>query len=157
MNPKLKTAFSKFFAIAGTVLISAPVLFMFVTAIAGSIINKKLLFDYLTLAELFPLVAIGMGLLILASLFSHIYAKWFCWGSGAALAALAAGQILAVVSGLASGALSMHGVVFVVVIVSIAVFDLIVICLAILGILLIKRLFHKPDDNPADSAEPTDA
>jgi len=67
MNPKQKNALTKIFAISGAVLLWAPILFMFVTAIVGSIVGKALLFDYLMLAELFPLVALGLVLLVLAS------------------------------------------------------------------------------------------
>jgi hypothetical protein len=156
MNAKQKSVLAKIFAIAGTALLWAPVLFMFVTAVVGSIMSKKILFDYLTLAELFPLVAIGMVLLIVAGLISRAYAKWFGWGSAAALAALAAGLILATASGLASGALTTNSGAFVVVVVCIAAFDLIVVGLAVLGIRLIVRLFHKAGD-PAETAETANA
>ena len=150
MNPKQKSVLTKIFTIAGTLLLWAPILFMFVTAIFGSIIGKALLFDYLMLAELFPIVALGLVLLVLASLMSGTFRKWFGWGSVAALVALTSGQIFASVSGLASGALAENGAVFAVVIASIVVYNLIVVALAILGILLIRRLFHKePDLAPA--------
>ena len=62
------------------------------------------------------------------------------------LAALTAGQIFASVSGLASGALAGNGAAFAVVIVSIVFYNIIVVALAILGILLIRRLFQKAPD-----------
>ena len=146
MNPKQKTALTKVFAVSGTVVLWAPILFLFVTAIVGSIAGKALLFDYLMLAELFPIVALGLILLVLASLLSRTFRKWFGWGSVAALAALTAGQIFASVSGLASGALAENGAAFAVVIVSIVFYNIIVVALAILGILLIRRLFQKAPD-----------
>ena len=60
MNPKQRSALSKIFAVSGTLLLLAPILFMLVTAVVGSIAGKALLFDYLMLAELFPLVALGL-------------------------------------------------------------------------------------------------
>ena len=150
MNPKQKSVLTKIFTIAGTLLLWAPILFMFVTAIVGSILGKALLFDYLMLAELFPIVALGLGLLVFASLLSGTFRKWFGWGSIAALATLSTGQIFASVSGLASGALAENGAAFAVVIASIVVYNLVVVALAILGILLIRRLFSKqPEPLPA--------
>jgi len=150
MNSKQKSALSKIFAISGTVLLWAPILFMFVTAIVGSIISKAFLFDYYTLVELFPLVALGLILLVLASLLTRTFRKWFGWGSVAALVALTSGLILANASGLASGALADSGVIFAVVIVAIVVYNLVMVALAILGFLLVRRLFQKqPEVTPA--------
>ena len=95
MNAKQRTVLTKIFTISGTLLLWAPILFMLVTAVIGSIIGKALLFDYLMLAELFPIVALGLVLLVLASLLCKTFRKWFDWGSVAALAALTAGQIFA--------------------------------------------------------------
>ena len=125
---------------------------MLVGAIWSSFQSKSVLFDYFTLAELFPIVALGLVLLVLASLVSRIFAKWFGWGSVAALVALSGGQIFASVSGLASGALAPTGSAVAIVIVSIVVFDLVVLGLAVLGIVLIRRLFQKQE--PA--AQPQD-
>ena len=150
MNPKQRRVLTKIFAISGTLLLWAPILFMFLTAIIGSIIGKALLFDYLMLAELFPIVALGLVLLVLASLLSGTFRKWFGWGGVAALVTLSCGQIFASVSGLASGALAENGAAFAVVIASIVIYNIIVVALAILGILLIRRLFRKePDAAPA--------
>lgn len=150
MNARQKSVLTKIFTISGTLLLWAPIVFMFVTAIIGSIMGKALLFDYLMLAELFPIIALGLILLVLASLICKTYRKWFGWGSVAALAALTSGQIFASVSGLASGALAENGAAFAVVIASIVVYNLVVVALAILGILLIRRLFRKePDQAPA--------
>ena len=102
------------------------------------------------LAEMFPIVALGLVLLVLASLLSGTFRKWFGWGSVAALVTLSCGQIFASVSGLASGALAENGAAFAVVIASIVIYNIIVVALAILGILLIRRLFRKePDSVPA--------
>ena len=152
MNPKQRSVLTKIFTISGTLMLWAPILFMFVTAIVGSIMRKALLFDYLMLAEMFPIVALGLVLLVLASLLSGTFRKWFGWGSVAALVTLSCGQIFASVSGLASGALAENGAAFAVVIASIVIYNIIVVALAILGILLIRRLFRKEPD-PALAAE----
>ena len=143
MNPKQKSALSKIFAISGSLFLWAPILFMLVGAIWSSFQSKSVLFDYFTLAELFPIVALGLVLLVLASLVSRTFAKWFGWGSVAALVALSGGQIFASVSGLASGALAPTGSATAVVVAAVAVYDLVVIGLAVLGIVLVRRLFQK--------------
>ncbi|MEZ4508390.1 MAG: hypothetical protein R2912_06425 [Eubacteriales bacterium] len=153
MNPTWKSTLTKIFSIAGTVLLWAPILFMLLTAVVGSIMRGALLFDYLMLAELFFVVLAGMILLILAGILSRTLVKWLCWGAGAALAALAGGQILAVASGLASGAMEPGGLVFAVVIASIVVYNLSIVLLAVLGIVLIRRVFRKKIDSPTDPAQ----
>jgi len=153
MNPKQRSALAKLFALSGTILLWAPILFMLATAVAGSIASGTLLFDYLMLAELFPVVALGLALLVLAGLLCRTFVRWFGWGSAAALSAFAGGQILAAASGLASGALAQGGLVLAVVIASIAVYDLIVIALAVLGAALVKKLFQKRPEEPAQPAE----
>ena len=103
------------------------------------------------LAELFPIVALGLILLVLSSLLSRTFRKWFGWGSVAALLALTSAQILATASGLASGALAESGGVFVTVIAAIVIYNIIIGALAILAILLLRRLFQKQP--PEASAE----
>ena len=149
MNPKQKTALTKIFAVSGTIVLWAPILFLFVTAIVGSIAGKTLLFDYLMLAELFPIVALGLILLVLASLLSRTFRKWFGWGSVAALLALTGAQILATASGLASGALAESGGVFATVIAAIVIYNVIVGALAILAMILLRRLFQKQPQEAA--------
>ncbi|MEA4869770.1 MAG: hypothetical protein VB062_03925 [Christensenella sp.] len=149
MNQKQKSVLSKIFAISGAVFLWGPILFLFVSAIWSSIRAKSFLFDYFTLAELFPIVALGLVLLVLASLVARIYAKWFGWGSVAALVALASGQIYATVSGLASGAIVSGGSAIAIVIASIIVFNLMILGLAILGAVLVRRLYSKKHSAPA--------
>ncbi len=146
MNPKQKSALSKIFALSGTVLLWAPIAFMLVTAVVVGIESGLFNLDFLMLAELLPIIALGLILLILAGILSRSYIKWFGWGTGAALASLAGGQLLAVASGLASGAAPRSGLAFGVVIASIAVYNLVVVALAVLGISLVKRLFRKSPD-----------
>lgn len=146
MNPKQKNALVKIFAISGTVMLWAPILFMFLTAIFGSIARKMLLFDYLMLAEMFPIVALGLVLLIFTTLLTRTFRKWFGWGSVAALVTLVAGNMIAVASGLASGTTSESGPYFAVVITSIIIFNVLVVALAILAIVLVRRVFQKKQE-----------
>ena len=148
MNPKQKSTLSKILAVAGTLLLIAPILFLLVTSVVGSISAKTFLFDYLMLAELFPVVAAGLVLLFIASLVSRVYLKWIGFGSAAALILLATSLLYANASGLASGALSMESGAFTLVLVGIALYNLLVLGIAILGILLAKKLFQKQSSVP---------
>lgn len=145
MKPKLKMILSKIFALTGTILLLAPIAFMLVTAAVGSIASKQLRFDYLMLAELFVFIACGLILLLAAGILSRHFVKWFAWCSAAALAALAGGQLFAAVSGLAASSGAQGGFSRGVVTASITVFNLAVAALAILGILLVLKLFRKQD------------
>ena len=153
MNQKQKSALTKIFSLSGTILLAAPIIFMLLTAIIGSIASKQLLFDYLALEEMYPLIALGLVLLILASLLSHELSKWFIWGSAAAFAAFVSGQIFAVVSGLASGAVSRDSGAFAVVLVSVIVFNLLIAALCALGFVLLKRLYCKKAEAPSSNAQ----
>ena len=152
MNPKQKSALAKIFAVSGTLLLLAPILFMLVTAVVGSIADQRLLFDYLMLAELFPIVALGLVLLVLGSITSRVLPKWIGWTSAAALILLAVSLIFAQASGLSSGAQSMQSGAFVLVIIGIALYNLLIVGIAILGILLVKKLFQKQPDVPVTAA-----
>ena len=143
MNQRQKSALSKIFGVGGALLLWGPILMMVLTAIFGSIANGTFLFDYLMLAELFPLVAFGLVLLVLTSLITHSYAKWVGWGGVAALISLSGGQVFATASGLASGELVGSSFALPIVIASIVIFNLIIVCLAVLSLFLLKQLFQK--------------
>ena len=149
MNQKQKSALAKIFSVSGTLLLLAPILFMLVTAVAGSIAGKTLMFDYLMLTELFPLVALGLVLLVLGSITSRILPKWIGWTSAAALILLAASMIFAQASGLSSGAQSVQSGAFSIVVIGIALYNVLILGIAILGILLVKKLFQKQPESPA--------
>jgi heme/copper-type cytochrome/quinol oxidase subunit 2 len=102
--------------------------------------------DYLLLIEVFPLVALGLVLLVMATLLTHTFRKLIGWGSVAALILLSGGQILAVASGIASGAAPASGVNFVIINVSIILFNIWILALAILAIFLLKRIFTKKQE-----------
>ncbi len=152
MNTKTKSTLSKVFAIAGTALVWLPVLFMFLTAIIGSLSRKMFLFDYLMLAELFFIVLAGAVSLLVAGILSKTLVKWFVWSSIAAVLSLAAAQLIAIVSGLAHGVHEPSGFFFGIIIGLIVLYNLLVIGIGILGILLIKRLYAKKE-LPAEPAK----
>lgn len=150
---KTKSVLAKVFAVIGTVLIWLPVLFMFLTAIIGSIAAKKLLFDYMMLAEFFVVVLIGVVLLFAAGILSKTMPKWLGWSSAIAVIALAGAQLTAVASGLAHGDREPTGYIFGFVIGLIMLYNLLVVGIGVLGIRLVKRLYARK----TLSSEPSEA
>lgn len=148
MNPRLKITLAKVLAIVGMLALWAPILFMILTAIVGSIIRKTFLFDYLMLSELYFIVIPGLVLLFLASLFAGRYQKCFGWGGALAVLVLIGALALAVFSGLASGLIPSEGTAFIIVNVAIIVFNVLVVALAILSIIQVKKLFFKRESLP---------
>ena len=143
MNPKLKSVLAKVFALVGMIALWAPILFMFLTAIVGSIISKTFLFDYFLLAETSLVIVPGLVLLFFASLLAEKYSKWFGWGGALAIVLLVGSQALAFATGLSTGAVPASGPIFITVIAAIVLFNILVIALAVLSILLVKKLFRR--------------
>ena len=148
MNPKLKSVLAKVFALIGMAALWLPILFMCLTAIVGSIINQTLLFDYLMLAELYFIVIPGLVALFVASLLGGCYQKWFGWGGAVAVVLLVGTLALAALSGLSSGLLPASGGIYITVIAAILVYSILVIALAVLSILLVRKLFPKKKVTP---------
>ncbi len=99
--------------------------------------------DYLIPAELFPLVILGSGLLIWAAIRAKSRVKRIGWSFGVAVGLLVLSQVLAVVSGLASGRIEASGIWWVLVITLLAAFIMAVVAIGGGGILLLRDLFHK--------------
>lgn len=148
---KTKTVLAKVFAIAGTVLVWAPILFMLFTGVVGSILSKMLLMDYLLLAEWFFIVVAGLVLLFVSSLLGRTLAKWIGFTAAAGVIALALSMLLAQTTGLASGAIAAEGWPLILVMGLLILYNVLVLAAGILGILLIKALFRK---KPAPAEEP---
>ncbi|MEN6420111.1 MAG: hypothetical protein ABFC73_14445 [Clostridiaceae bacterium] len=149
---KTKAILAKVFAIAGTVLVWAPILLMLVTGVVGSIAAKTLLLDYLMLAELFYVVVAGLILLFLASLLGRSLAKWIGFSAAFAVIALAVSLLLAQTTGLATGAIAAVGWPYVLVLGLIILYNVLVLCAGIFGLMLVKALFRKqpaPAETPA--------
>ena len=136
-----KGVLTKVLAIAGTVLAWIPILFTILTSIIGTISYRAFRLDYLMPAELFPAALIGGLLLIWASHRARSQRKLIGWGFGAAAVFLISGQIIAVISGLASGSIEPTGWVWELVVASIVLYSLALIEICIAGILLVRKLF----------------
>ncbi len=136
-----KATFTKVLAITGTVLAWLPLLAPVLLTLARLAANRILRFDYLMPAELFPLALVGGGLLVWAAWRARAFRRLITWSVGAAVLLLVSGQVLAVTSGLASGAIEATGFWFGVVLASIILYTLALLAAAIGGILLLQDLY----------------
>jgi len=134
-------AFTKILALSGTIFawvpIVAPLLFGGLVLVRAGILRV----DYLMPAEFFPVALLGGGLLIWAALRARLYRRLICWSVAAAVLLLIASQVLAVVTGLASGAAEPTGAAWALVVACLILFILALITTAIGGILLVRNLF----------------
>ncbi|MDD4261801.1 MAG: hypothetical protein ACOX7N_10990 [Lawsonibacter sp.] len=135
-----KDVFTKVLAVAGTVLVWIPILFTIITAVIGTIRDRVLRFDFLMPAELFPVALVGALLLLWAAQRARSQRKLIRWGLVAMVVFLFGGQAIAIVSGLASGAVEPTGWPWALAISSIALYTLALIEVCIAGVLLVREL-----------------
>jgi hypothetical protein len=140
-----KGVLSRILAVVGTVLVWLPIAAPILFGLLHSLRSGRLLIDYLMPAELLPVVLLGSGLLLWAALRVRSYHKLIGWTLGIGIAALVGSQAIAVVTGLASGAIEPTGWQFILVISILGLYDLCVIILGIGGILLWRKLFQQPE------------
>ena len=135
---------TKILAIVGTVLVWFPILApVLISAVA--IINERMFrFDYLMPAELFPAALVGGCLLIWAALRARSRWRLFGWGLGIAVGLLVGGQVLAVVTGLASGKTEPAGGWWALVLASLVVYSLALVVVGVGGLSLLRDLFRAP-------------
>lgn len=134
---------TKFLAIAGTVLTWIPILAPFTFGILFFIRSGQFHFDYLMPAELFFVALAGAALLLWASLRARAYRKVIAWGLGLAILLLVGSQVIAVVTGLASGATEPTGWQWMLVLGMLIVYAMALIMIGVGGILLLRDLFKK--------------
>ena len=137
---------TRILAITGTVLVWFPILAPILLSAALPIQERMLRFDYLMPAELFPAVLAGACLLIWATLRAR--SRRIVIGGGFALAVglLVGAQVLAVVTGLASGETEPTGWPWGLVLASIGGYSISLVVVGIGGLLLIRDTFrpHRP-------------
>ena len=138
-----KDVLTRLLAVVGTVLVWIPILFTVLTSVVGTISRRMFRFDYLMPAELFPIAFVGALLLVWAALRARSHQQLIGWGLGGAVVFLGGGQLYAVASGLASGAIEPTGWPWALVIASIALYSLALIEMGIAGILLVRTV-HLP-------------
>lgn len=136
-----RVALTKALAIAGTALAGFPILMTVATSIMGTISEGVFLCDYLLPAELFFEVLAGGLLLLWAAFRSRMLRKPIIMGLAAICVFLAASQLIAVLSGIASGAAEAAGATWILIVVLLALYVLAEIELFVAGIVLIKRVF----------------
>lgn len=136
-----RDALAKGLAVAGTVLIWIPLLLPLVFALARYARAHRFQVDYLMPAELFPIVAIGGGLLLWAALRARSRQKLIGWALGVGLVALIVSQVLAVVTGLASGESEAVGWRWALVAGVYGLYPLALILVGVGGVLLLRDLY----------------
>jgi hypothetical protein len=145
-----KGVLTKILAIVGTVLVWFPILTPVLLSVAVIIKERMFRFDYLMPAELFPATLVGGGLLIWAALRRRSRRRLIGWGFGIAVGLLLGGQMLALVTGLASGETEPAGWWWALVLASIVVYSLALVVIGVGGLLLLRDLF-KPSRFPTES------
>ena len=145
-----KGVLTKILAIVGTVLVWFPILAPVLLSVAVIIKERMFRFDYLLPAELFPAALVGGGLLIWAALLARSRWGLIGWGLGIAAGLLVSGQMLAGVTGLASGETEPAGWWWALVLASIVVYSLALVVIGVGGVLLLRDLF-KPPRSAAES------
>ncbi len=132
---------TRILAIAGTILVWLPIAFMLLTSAVGSAQAGTFLMDYLTPAELFPLVLAGSALLLWAAFRARsrtrLIGGWLAGGLGA----IVLGMLLAQVTGLTSGRTEPTGWQWGLVLAMIALYVVAVIAIGVGGVLLVRDLF----------------
>ena len=145
-----KGVLTKILAIVGTMLVWFPILAPVLLSVAVIIQERMFRFDYLMPAELFPATLVGGGLLIWAALRARSRRRLIGWGLGIAVGLLVGGQVLAVVTGLASGEAEPAGWWWALVLASIVIYTLALVVIGVGGVLVLRDLF-KPSRLPTES------
>lgn len=136
-----KGVLTKILAIAGTVLIWAPIALPFLFSAILFVQRRIFLFDYLMPAEL-GLFAFGGGILLLvAAILARSHVNLIGWGLGIALVMIVGGQALAVVTGLADGTTEIGGWQWALVLGSLILYILAIIGVGVGGVMLVRDLF----------------
>ena len=138
-----KGAFTKGLALSGTALAWFPILATVLTAALALIGERVLRIDYLMPAELFPFALVGGGLLMWAALRAHSRRGLIAWGLAVAVGLLIAGQVLATVTGLASGETEPTGWWWALVLSSLVLYTFALVEVGTAGILLVRDAFGR--------------
>jgi hypothetical protein len=138
---KNKNLLTNILAVVGALLIWFPILAPVLFTLAFAFSEREFRFDYLMPAELFPFALAGSVLLLWAALRVRSRQRMIAWGLGVAVVMLFGGQLLAVVTGLASGEMEPAGWWWALVLASIIVYSLSLIEIGVGGALLLGDLF----------------
>ena len=141
---KNKDLLIKIFAYVGTVLIWIPILLPIFLGLVSLVREGLFRFDFLLPAELFAVILSGAVLLIWAVFLAKTNRVAVLVSFGIAIASLVGSQVVAVLTGLASGESEPTGSPWIIVTALIGIFNLSVIGLGIVGTFLIRKLNIKP-------------
>ncbi|MGA9398380.1 MAG: hypothetical protein WBV22_09000 [Anaerolineaceae bacterium] len=141
---------TKVLAVVGTVLVWFPILVPVILTLSSFVTRHIFRFDYLMPAELFLFALAGGGLLVWAAFRVRIYRRIIGWSLGTAIGMLVGGQVLAVLTGLASGENESIGWRWIFVLGSLGIFSLALVVLGVGGVLLVHDLF-KPSRLPTST------
>jgi len=137
-------ALTKVLAVLGTNLVWLPLWTAALFSLFFFLAEHQLRVDYLIPAELFPFALLGGALLIWAAMRARSRTRLIAWTSGLALTLFAAGQVVAMVTGLASGETEPGGWQRALVLGSLAGYTLALAATGVAGILLLRDLFRRP-------------
>ena len=138
-----KGPLTKGLAVVGTALVWFPILATVLTAALALIGERVLRIDYLMPAELFPFALVGGGLLMWAALRAHSRRGLIAWGLAVAVGLLIAGQVLATVTGLASGETEPTGWWWALVVASLVLYTFTLAEIGAAGVLLVRDVFGR--------------
>jgi len=141
---KKNNVLTKILTVAGTVLVWFPIVAPILLSLFSIINSRMFRFDYLMPAELFPLALGGGVLLIWAAMRARSRRRLVSWGLGIAIVLLVGGQVLAVVTGLASGVTAPNGWQWLLVLASLVIYSLAVVAMGVGGVLMLGDLFIAP-------------
>ena len=140
---KHNETFTRILAWIGTIAVWLPIAAMLITSGFALIRLGIFRMDYLIPAEVFPLPLLGGLILYWASLRARSRRPVIGWGLLATVLMLVGSQVLAVVTGLASGDNEPEGVKWFLVVGMLILFDLSFVWLGIFGIKLLVDLYSK--------------
>lgn len=142
-------ALTRTLAIIGTVLAWAPLIAPLVLTRWGALGTAEFNFDWLMPAELLPAAVVGGALLAWAALRVRARRALVAWGLAIVVVSLVGSQVVAVMTGLASGATEPTGLPVVLVGGMLAIYAAAVAELGVAGILLVRDAFAREDATPA--------
>ena len=150
-------AFTKSLAIVGTVLVWIPLVAPLVFTRWAALGTSHFNFDWLMPAELLPAAVVGGALLAWAAMRARSRRALVAWGLAIVVVSLAGSQVIAVVTGLASGAVEPTGLPVMLVMGMLAIYAAAVAELGVSGILLIRDTFARAEVAPPETGAPPEA
>ncbi|HET9905492.1 MAG TPA: hypothetical protein VFQ23_02590 [Anaerolineales bacterium] len=142
---KNQDVLTKGLAVVGTALVWIPILAPILFSAALWFAEKVWRIDYLMPAELFLLSLTGGGLLIWATIRAHSHQKIIGWPLAIAVFLLVGGQVVAEVTGLASGAVEPSGWKWGFILACLVGFSIALLTMGIGGVLLVHKLFKRDE------------